>query len=205
VVDAALRQRMGEAAVGGARSIGYHNAGTMEFLLDPQGDFYFIEMNTRIQVEHPVTEFVNNIDLVKWQLRIAAGERLTLQQADVRMAGHAIECRINAEDADRDFMPQAGTIELFVPPGGPGVRVDSHVYSGYAVPSHYDSLLAKLIVWGADRAEAIARMQRSLDECVISGVPTTIPFQQALLADAAFRHGDVSTRYLNEFMQRQKG
>ena len=204
VVDAALRQRMGQAAVGGARAIGYHNAGTMEFLLDPQGNFYFIEMNTRIQVEHPVTEFVNNLDLVKWQLRIAAGERLTLQQADVRMAGHAIECRINAEDADRDFMPQAGTIDLFVPPGGPGVRVDSHVYSGYAVPSHYDSLLAKLIVWGEDRAEAIARMQRSLDECVISGVPTTIPFHQALLQDPAFRRGDVSTRYLNEFMQRLK-
>jgi acetyl-CoA carboxylase biotin carboxylase subunit len=205
VVDAALRKRMGDAAVSGAKTIGYHNAGTMEFLVDPHGDFYFIEMNTRIQVEHPVTEWVNNIDLVKWQLRIAGGEQLTLSTADVRMAGHAIECRINAEDAERDFVPQAGTIDLFVPPGGPGVRVDSHVYSGYAVPSHYDSLLAKIIVWGADRTEAIARMQRALDECVIQGVPTTIPFQQALLNDAAFRRGDVSTRYLDEFMQRQKG
>jgi len=205
VVDEALRKRMGDAAVAGAKTIGYHNAGTMEFLLDPDGNFYFIEMNTRIQVEHPVTEWVNNIDLVKWQLKIAGGQRLTLTDANVRMAGHAIECRINAEDAERDFMPQAGTIDLFVPPGGPGVRVDSHVYSGYAVPSHYDSLLAKLIVWGADREEAIARMQRALDECVIRGVPTTIPFQQALLDDPAFRRGDISTRYLDEFMQRQKG
>lgn len=205
VVDEALRQRMGEAAVTGARSIGYHNAGTMEFLLDPDGNFYFIEMNTRIQVEHPITEFVNSVDLVKWQLRIAAGERLTLQQANVRMAGHAIECRINAEDAERDFMPQVGTVDLFLPPGGPGVRVDSHLYSGYQIPSQYDSLLAKVIVWGTDRAEAIARMQRALDECVISGVATTIPFQQALLDDDCFQRGDVSTRYLNEFMQKQKG
>jgi acetyl-CoA carboxylase biotin carboxylase subunit len=204
VISDDLRQRMGEAAVKGAKAINYHNAGTMEFLVDPQGNFYFIEMNTRIQVEHPVTEYVSSVDLVKWQLRIAAGERLTLQQADVRMAGHSIECRINAEDAGRDWMPQVGTVDLFLPPGGPGVRVDSHLYSGYAIPSHYDSLLAKVVVWGADRAEAIARMRRALDECVISGVTTTIPFQQALLDDACFRSGDVSTRYLNEFIQRYK-
>jgi acetyl-CoA carboxylase biotin carboxylase subunit len=204
VVTDELRQRMGEAAVAGAKAIGYQNAGTMEFLLDPDGNFYFIEMNTRIQVEHPITEYVNSIDLVKWQLRIAAGERLTLQQRDVRMAGHAIECRINAEDAERDWMPQVGTVDLFLPPGGPGVRVDSHIYSGYAIPSHYDSLLAKIIVWGADRSEAIARMRRALSECVVSGVTTTIPFHQALLDDECFRRGEFSTRYLNEFIQRMK-
>ncbi len=204
VVDADLRQRMGDAAVAGAKSINYTGAGTMEFLMDPQGNFYFIEMNTRIQVEHPVTEWVTGLDLVKWQLRIAAGERLTLQQADVRMSGHAMECRVNAEDPARDFMPQAGEVDLFLPPGGPGVRIDSHLYSGYVVPPNYDSLLAKIIVWGADRAEAIARMRRALDECIITGIKTTIPFQQTLMDDDHFQRGDVSTRYLNEFIERQK-
>ncbi len=204
VVDEELRRRMGEAAVMGAKAINYTGAGTMEFLLDPDGNFYFIEMNTRIQVEHPVTEYVTGLDLVKWQLRIAAGERLTIQQADVRMVGHAIECRINAEDSSRDFMPQAGEIELFLPPGGPGVRIDSHLYSGYVVPPNYDSLLAKVIVWGADRAEAIRRMRRALDECIITGVATTIPFQEALLRDERFCCGDFSTRYLNEFIERLK-
>ncbi|MDP9311874.1 MAG: acetyl-CoA carboxylase biotin carboxylase subunit [Chloroflexota bacterium] len=204
VVDAELRERMGAAAVAGAKTINYTGVGTMEFLMDPQGNYYFIEMNTRIQVEHPVTEWVTGLDLVKWQLRVAAGERLTLQQADVRMTGHAIECRVNAEDPARDFMPQAGEVDLFLPPGGPGVRIDSHLYSSYVVPPNYDSLLAKIIVWGADRAEAITRMQRALDECIITGVKTTIPFQQALLEDANYRRGDVSTRYLNEFIERQK-
>jgi acetyl-CoA carboxylase biotin carboxylase subunit len=195
---------MGDAAVSGAKSINYTGAGTMEFLMDPQGNFYFIEMNTRIQVEHPVTELVTGIDLVKWQLRIAAGERLTLQQADVRMTGQAIECRVNAEDPARDFMPQAGEVDLFLPPGGPGVRIDSHLYSSYVVPPNYDSLLAKIIVWGEDRAEAIARMRRALDECIITGIKTTIPFQRALLDDDHYQRGDVSTRYLNEFIERQK-
>lgn len=204
VVDEELRQRMGAAAVAGAKAINYTGAGTMEFLLDPDGNFYFIEMNTRIQVEHPVTEYVTGLDLVKWQLRIAAGERLTIQQPDVRMVGHAIECRINAEDSSRDFMPQAGEIELFLPPGGPGVRIDSHLYSGYVVPPNYDSLLAKVIVWGSDRAEAIRRMRRALDECIITGVATTIPFQEALLRDERFCRGDFSTRYLNEFIERLK-
>jgi acetyl-CoA carboxylase biotin carboxylase subunit len=204
VVGPELRQRMGDAAVSGAKSINYTGAGTMEFLMDPEGNFYFIEMNTRIQVEHPVTEWVTGLDLVKWQLRIAAGERLTLQQADVRMTGHAIECRVNAEDPARDFMPQAGEVDLFLPPGGPGVRIDSHLYSSYVVPPNYDSLLAKIIVWGEDRAEAIDRMRRALDECIITGIKTTIPFQQALLNDDHYRRGDVSTRYLNEFIERQK-
>ncbi len=204
VVDAELRERMGAAAVAGAKTINYTGVGTMEFLMDPQGNYYFIEMNTRIQVEHPVTEWVTGVDLVKWQLRVAAGERLTLQQADVRMTGHAIECRVNAEDPARDFMPQAGEVDLFLPPGGPGVRIDSHLYSSYVVPPNYDSLLAKIIVWGADRAEAITRMQRALEECIITGIKTTIPFQQALLEDPNYRRGDVSTRYLNEFIERQK-
>ncbi len=199
-----LRRRMGEDAVRGARSIGYTSAGTMEFLLDPGGNYYFIEMNTRIQVEHPVTELVTGLDLVKWQLRIAAGERLTLQQADVRMTGHAIECRINAEDPSYDFLPQAGEVDLFLPPGGPGTRIDSHLYSGYVVPPAYDSLLGKIIVWGGDRVEAIDRMCRALDECIITGVKTTISFQQALMDDDGFRRGAFSTGYLAEFIERYR-
>ncbi len=202
IVDAALRRRMGDDAVRGASTIGYTNAGTMEFLLDPDGNYYFIEMNTRIQVEHPVTEFVTGIDLVKWQLRIAAGERLTLTQADVRMAGHAIECRVNAENPAEDFMPQAGEVDLYLPPGGPGTRIDSHLYSGYIVPPAYDSLLAKIIVWGGTRDEAIDRMRRALDECIITGVKTTIPFQAALMDDDGWRRGAFSTGYLAEFIER---
>lgn len=204
VVDQALRERMGAAAVAGAKAIKYSNAGTMEFLMDPEGNFYFIEMNTRIQVEHPITEWVTGVDLVKWQLLIAAGECLTLQQSDIRMTGHAMECRINAEDPARDFMPQAGEVDLFLPPGGPGVRIDSHLYSSYVVPPNYDSLLAKVVVWGANRKETIDRMQRALDECIITGIKTTIPFQQALMEDARFRSGDFSTRYLNEFIERNR-
>jgi acetyl-CoA carboxylase biotin carboxylase subunit len=202
IVDAALRERMGADAVRGAKSIGYTGAGTMEFLLDPAGNYYFIEMNTRIQVEHPVTELVTGLDLVKWQLHIAAGQRLTLQQADVRMTGHAIECRINAEDPNGDFLPQAGEVDLYLPPGGPGTRIDSHLYSGYIVPSAYDSLLGKIIVWGEDRVEAIHRMRRALDECIITGVKTTIPFQQALMNDRGWRQGEFSTGYLAEFIER---
>ncbi|MCU0495405.1 MAG: acetyl-CoA carboxylase biotin carboxylase subunit, partial [Chloroflexaceae bacterium] len=151
VVNVELRERMGEAALKGVKAIGYINAGTMEFLMDPDGNFYFIEMNTRIQVEHPVTELITGLDLVKWQLRIAAGERLTLPQKDVRIRGHAVECRINAEDPERDFLPAAGDVEFFLPPGGPGVRVDSHLYSGYSPPKSYDSLLAKIITYGDNR------------------------------------------------------
>ncbi len=204
VGNAELRARMGADAVRGAQTIAYQGAGTMEFLLDPQGNYYFIEMNTRIQVEHPITELVTGVDLVKWQLRVAMGERLTLQQRDVKMTGHAIECRINAEDARRDFMPQAGEVELYLPPGGPGVRMDSHLYSNYSVPSTYDSLLAKLIVWGEDRAEAVSRMRRALDECIITGITTTIPFQRALMDDDNFRRGDFSTGYLNSFIERYR-
>ncbi len=203
-VDQALRDCMGQTALQGTYAIGYSNAGTFEFLVDQEGNYYFIEMNTRIQVEHPVTEQVNDIDLVKWQLRIAAGERLTMEQKDVRIRGHAVECRINAEDPERDFLPVAGEIEFFLPPGGPGVRVDSHLYAGYALSTSYDSLLAKVITWGDNRDEALNRMCRALNECIITGIKTTIPFHLAVLHDPAFRAGTVSTGYVAELLQRWK-
>jgi len=198
-----LRQKMGEAALHGVREIGYYNAGTMEFLLDHQGNFYFMEMNTRLQVEHPVTEWLTGLDLVKWQIRIASGERLTLTQDDIKIRGHAIECRINAEDADRDFMPAGGTVDLYLPPGGPGVRVDSHLYSGYRTPTNYDSMLAKVIVWGETRLEAIERMRRALSECVINGITTTLPFQLRMMNEPAFVSGDVATHTLADILNQQ--
>lgn len=184
-----IRKKIGEAAVMGAKYVGYTNAGTMEFLVDSEENFFFMEMNTRIQVEHPVTEYVTGVDLVKWQLLIAAGERLTLTQKDIKIKGSAIECRVNAEDPANNFRPSAGHVDLFVPPGGIGVRVDSHLYSGYTVPPHYDSLLAKIIAYGDTREEAIARLERALHETVITGVKTSIPFQQEILADPAYREG----------------
>jgi len=204
IVDAALRARMGADAVSGIQSIGYVNAGTLEFLMDQAGNYYFIEMNTRIQVEHPVTELVTGTDLVRWQLLIASGERLTLQQNDVRIAGHAVECRINAEDPARDFLPSGGEIEFFLPPGGPGVRVDSHLYAGYTPPGNYDSLLAKIITYGDTRDDALNRMRRALNECIITGIKTTIPFQLALIDDPAFREGRMHTAYVAELLGRWK-
>ena len=200
-LDAGRRTELCSAAVAIARHVGYASAGTVEFILDDAtGKFYFIEMNTRIQVEHPVTEMVSGIDLVKAQIRIASGAPLAFAQDDVRLSGHAIECRINAEDVERDFAPCPGTITRFHAPGGPGVRIDSHLYCGYAVPPYYDSLLAKLIAWGATRAEAIARMQRALAETVIEGVATTLPLQRRLLADPVFLDGRVDTRYVGELL-----
>jgi acetyl-CoA carboxylase biotin carboxylase subunit len=204
LLDETMREQMGAAALRGLRAIGYVNAGTFEFLVDQEKNYYFIEMNTRIQVEHPVTEQVTGTDLVAWQLRLAAGERLTLDQKTVRIRGHAVECRINAEDPERDFLPVAGEIEFFLPPGGPGVRVDSHLYAGYVLPTSYDSLLAKIITWAATRKEALNRMHRALNECIITGIKTTIPFHLALLEDPAFRAGTVSTGYVNEFLQHWK-
>jgi acetyl-CoA carboxylase, biotin carboxylase subunit len=203
-VSPALRERMGAVALKGVRAMGYANAGTIEFLMDLDGNFYFMEMNTRIQVEHPVTEMICGIDLVKWQLRIASGERLTLHQNDIRIQGHSIECRLNAEDPARDFMPEIGEVEFFLPPGGPGVRVDTHLYAGYAPPGSYDSLLAKVITWGQDRDEALARMQRALGECIITGVRTTLPFQMAILDAPEFRRGEHTLSYVGEFMSRWK-
>jgi acetyl-CoA carboxylase biotin carboxylase subunit len=199
ILDPKLREAIGEAAVRLCRHVGYTSAGTVECMLDPASDeFYFMEMNTRIQVEHPVTEMVSGLDLVKAQLRIADGEGLPMRQQDVRLHGHAIECRINAEDPERDFAPSPGVIRSFSPPGGAGVRVDSHLFSGYRVPPHYDSLLAKVICWGVDRAEAIARMRRALDELVIDGVATTSGFHRRLLASEDFRAGRVHTRFVQD-------
>ncbi len=191
-----LREKMGEVAVKAARAAGYYSAGTVEFLLDKHYNFYFMEMNTRIQVEHPVTELVTGIDLIKEQIRIAAGEKLALAQEDVVIRGHAIECRINSEDPSKNFMPVPGKIVAYLPPGGPGVRVDSAVYEGYVIPPFYDSMIGKLIVWGKDREEAIARMQRALQEFVIEGVPTTIPFHLKVLNNAFFRSGEVYTNFI---------
>ena len=196
VVDADLRLRMGEAAVAGARAVGYFSAGTVEFLLSGSGDFYFMEMNTRIQVEHPVTEMVTGIDLVKAQIRIAAGEPLGLSQEAIAPSGHAIECRINAEDPAHNFRPSPGTVTVLHVPGGPGIRVDTHVYAGYRIPSQYDSLLAKLIAHGATRDEATARMLRALQEFVIEGVPTTIPFHLEALQHADFQEGSITTDFV---------
>ncbi|MCX5932698.1 MAG: acetyl-CoA carboxylase biotin carboxylase subunit [Cyanobacteria bacterium] len=199
-LDPELRRRMGEAAIAAARSITYEGAGTVEFLVDRSGNFYFLKMNTRIQVEHPVTEMVTGFDLIAEQLRIAGGEPLSMRQEDVQLRGHAIECRINAEDPQQNFRPAPGRITGWLPPGGPGVRVDSHVYTGYEIPPFYDSLIGKLIVWGLDRDAAIKRMRRALSECAITGIPTTIEFHLALLDRPEFQRGDVHTKFVEQDM-----
>ena len=191
-----LRRRMGEAAVALASRIGYQGAGTIEFLLDQDGSFYFMEMNTRIQVEHPVTEMVTSFDLVKEQIRVASGEPISYKGDGTRLRGHAIECRINAEDPYRGFQPSPGLITAYHPPGGPGVRVDTHVYAGYTVPPYYDSLLAKVIVHGNDREEALARMGQALDSFILEGVTTTISFLARVTRHPDFVAGNVDTRFL---------
>ena len=193
------RQAMCASAVAIAKQSGYHNAGTVEFLLDKDSNFYFIEVNARIQVEHTVTEMVTGIDLIQEQLRVASGERLRFRQEDVKPQGHCIEVRINAEDPDRDFQPSPGRIELFVPPGGPGVRVDSHCYSGYSVPPHYDSMIAKLLVHRPTRREAIATMLRALDEFVIVGIKTTIPIHRRILTHSDFIAGEHDTGFVERY------
>src|SRR3989449_583735 len=195
-VDATLRQDIGEAAVRLAQEIGYVGAGTIEFLLDEDGSFYFMEMNTRIQVEHPVTEMCTNFDLVKEQIRVAAGDPLSFVMNGQRLRGHAIECRVNAEDPARNFQPSPGRITTYHPPGGPGVRLDSHVYDGYTVPPYYDSLLAKLICQGRDRDECIARMVVALESFIIEGVTTTIPFLARVMHNERFAAGDIDTKFL---------
>ncbi|OGC07245.1 acetyl-CoA carboxylase biotin carboxylase subunit [candidate division WOR-1 bacterium RIFOXYA2_FULL_36_21] len=196
VVDNKLREKLGNAAVKAAKAVNYSSAGTIEFIFDCDGKFYFMEMNTRIQVEHPVTEMITNIDIIKEQISIAAGEKLSLRQKDVQFYGHAIECRINAEDPAKNFRPSPGEITSYLPPGGPGVRVDSHAYSGYKISPYYDSLLAKLLVWGKDRNEAIVRMKRALDEFVVDGIKTTIPFHLEVMNSKAFRSGHFSTHFV---------
>jgi acetyl-CoA carboxylase biotin carboxylase subunit len=192
-----LRERMGAAAVKGAKAINYVGAGTMEMLLDSDGSFYFMEMNTRIQVEHPVTEMITGVDLVKEQIRVAAGEPLSvLTMPELR--GHVIECRVNAEDPMHNFQPSPGKIEVYHPSGGPGVRVDSHVYAGYTVPPYYDSMIGKIIVQGRDRPEAVERMRLALDTFVLQGVKTTMPFLSKLMQDPYFKAGDVHTKFLEQ-------
>ena len=193
MMDESLRADMGQAAVTAARAVGYRNAGTVEFLVDSDRQFYFMEMNTRIQVEHPVTEQVTDIDLIKEQIAIASGEPHAYKQEDVRINGHAIECRINAEDPTRNFMPSCGRITALHIPGGPGIRVDTHIYAEYVVPPYYDSMLAKLIAWGRDRNEAIERMRRALFEMVVEGISSTISFQEAVIHSQQFRTAQFDT------------
>jgi acetyl-CoA carboxylase biotin carboxylase subunit len=193
----AQREQLCDAAIRAVVAAGYENLGTLEFLLDRDGNFYFIEINCRIQVEHPVTEMLSGIDLVTEQIRIAAGEPLGYTQQDVTLSGHAIEFRINAEDTAHDFRPQAGVVERFLAPGGPGVRIDSHLYSGYEVPPYYDSMLGKLIVWGRDRDEAIARSRDALDEIVVDGLVTNLPLHRALLEHETFLSGEFTTNLLD--------
>lgn len=198
-----IRQRMSEAAVRGAASVNYVNAGTIEFLYQ-DGEFYFMEMNTRIQVEHPVTETVFGLDLVKEQIRVARGERLEHINPNFKMRGYAIECRINAEDSEHDFRPSPGKITAFHVPGGPGVRVDTHAYAGYVIPPFYDSLIAKLITRGRTRAEAIERMERALEEFLVEGIQTTIPFHRKVMADPDFQSGHFDTKYVEHFFKKLK-
>jgi acetyl-CoA carboxylase biotin carboxylase subunit len=194
------RSAMGDAAVRAAKAVGYTNAGTVEFIYTPNGEFYFMEMNTRIQVEHPVTEAVTGIDLVKWQIRIAAGETLTIAQDDVSWNGHSIECRVTAQNPSKGFAPSAGKMESFIMPGGLGIRVDSQCYSGYTVPPYYDSNLAKLIVWAPTREEAIIRMECALSEVTVEGLPTNVSFLKTILEDDRYRTNAISTKFLPTLM-----
>ena len=199
VISDDLRRRMGETAVRAAKAVGYENAGTIEFLLDKNQDFYFMEMNTRIQVEHPVTEMVTGLDLIKEQIRIAAGEPLSVTQDQVAIKGHAIECRINAENPEKHFMPCPGWITNLHMPGGNGVRVDSHIYCNYKVPANYDSMLMKLIVYDKDRASAIAKMRSALGELIIEGIDTNVDFQYEILENKAFQEGDTDTGFIETY------
>ncbi|OUC14242.1 MAG: acetyl-CoA carboxylase biotin carboxylase subunit [Alkalinema sp. CACIAM 70d] len=195
-----LREKMGTAAVLAAKAIHYVGAGTVEFLLDQSGEFYFMEMNTRIQVEHPVTEMVTGVDLIAEQIRIAQGQKLHITQDQIQLKGHAIECRVNAEDPEHNFRPSPGRISGYLPPSGPGVRMDSHVYTDYEIPPYYDSLIGKLIVWGEDRPAAIRRMKRALRECAVTGLPTTIAFHQKILDTPEFQKGDIYTNFVDKVM-----
>ena len=195
-----LRAQMGKAAIKIAQAAQYTNAGTVEFIVDDKGNFYFLEVNKRIQVEHPITEEVTGVDLVKQQILVAMGEPLKLSQSDIKFSGHAIECRINAEDPWNDFRPSPGKIEMYYAPGGRGVRLDSHAYAGYTIPSHYDSMIAKLITHGTNRRDAMNKMNRALDEYIVTGIKTTIPFQKAILHDPEFCRGVYTTNFVGELL-----
>lgn len=201
VINESTRKQMGEAAAAAAKSVGYDSAGTIEFLYDQvTKEFYFMEMNTRIQVEHPVTEAITGVDLIKYQIKIAQNEKLDLEQEKLQSRGHAIECRINAEDPDNDFSPSPGKITQLMLPGGPGVRIDSGVFPGYTIPPFYDSMVAKLITWGTDRREAIERMKRALEEFYIEGIKTTIPFHKKVMKNKEFLRGQYTTDFVSEYM-----
>lgn len=202
VIDDGLRQRMGETAVLAAKAVNYENAGTIEFLLDKDKNFYFMEMNTRIQVEHPVTEMVTGIDLVKEQIRIAAGEKLKIRQEEIKLKGHAIECRINAENPEKNFMPCPGTIEELHFPGGNGVRIESALYNGYTIPAYYDSMVAKVIVHGENRQDAIRKMRSALGEVVVEGIITNLDFQYEILNHPAFLSGDINTHFIPDYFEK---
>ncbi len=201
-LNADLRKKMGKVAVKAAEAASYENAGTIEFLVDAKGNYYFIEMNTRIQVEHPVTEEVTGIDLIKQQIRIANGEKLEYDQSDIKIEKHAIECRINAEDPAHNFTPSPGTISLYYAPGGHGVRIDSHAYSGYTIPPYYDSMIGKLICFGPTRKVALQRSYRALSEYLVRGIKTTIPLHKAIMSDPTFIEGKATTAYMEDFMSR---
>jgi acetyl-CoA carboxylase biotin carboxylase subunit len=199
-----LREEMGKAAIRAAQAVNYRGAGTVEFLLDGQGNFYFMEMNTRIQVEHPVTEMATGVDLVKWQLLIAMGRELTISQEDVRLLGHAIECRINAENPEENFRPSPGTLRALLMPGGPGIRVDAAIYAGYTIPPYYDSMMAKLIAFAPTRQEAIAKMRWALAEFVVDGVDTNIDFQLGILRNPEFETGDYHIGTLSQWLEEKQ-
>ncbi len=206
VLDDATRSAMGQIAVAAARSVGYDSVGTIEFIYDSVAKrFFFIEMNTRIQVEHPLTEMITGVDLLKHQILVAAGDRLSLRQEDIAKTGHAIECRINAEDTQKGFLPQTGMLKTYIVPGGPGVRVDAGVYPGYSIPPFYDSLIAKLVVWGETRKDAIARMRRALAEFIIEGVATTIPFHQQIIQHPDFHRGIYTTDFIRQITAAEGG
>ena len=204
IISEKTRQAMGEAAVKAAKAVNYENAGTIEFLYDKHGKFYFMEMNTRIQVEHPVTELVTGIDLIKEQLKIASGKKLSICQDDIKLSGHVIECRINAENPDKNFMPSPGKVTGYYSPGGMGVRVDSHVYCGYVIPQYYDSMIAKLITWGENREEAINIMHRALGEFIVEGIETNIHFQKEIIADDSFKSGKYATNFIEELLKNRE-
>ncbi|NQU74335.1 MAG: acetyl-CoA carboxylase biotin carboxylase subunit [Candidatus Omnitrophica bacterium] len=204
-IDARIRKKMGEMAVKVAKAVNYQSAGTVEFLVDDNGNFYFMEMNTRIQVEHPVTEMVTSVDLIKMQIIIANGGKIPFKQEEIEFRGSAIECRINAEDPERDFMSSPGRIETFIAPGGPGVRLDTHVYQNYTIPVCYDSMIGKLITYGKTRAEAVRTMQRALDEFVIEPIKTTIPFHKRVMRDPSFLRGKFATDFVEKLFMQQEG